>query len=151
MAIQSWDPLRDMRELQQKMNRLFDDALARSSGAPAVDSLAAGGWRPPTDLIEEAERFILRCDLPGVAATELEIRVEDGALYLRGDRRSDAAAAPESHLRVERPHGPFALRVALAPSVDVRGATAVHRDGVVEVYLPKRRAGTASAVEISAG
>ena len=149
MAIQRWDPLRDLRDLQHKMNRLFDDALVRSTGSAGVESMASTGWRPSTDLIEEEDRFVLRCDLPGVAATDVEIKVESGALFLRGERRADDAVAPEAYLRVERPHGPFAVRIALAPTVDVKRAAASHRNGVLEVVLPKRKADAASPVEIS--
>ena len=54
MAIQRWDPVRDLMTLQERMNRLFDDAFARSSGPREVEDLASGGFRPPVDLFETA-------------------------------------------------------------------------------------------------
>ena len=64
MAIQRWDPLRDLVDIQQNINRLFDQAFSRSTGAEGVDSLSSSGWKPATDLIEEDDRYLLRADLP---------------------------------------------------------------------------------------
>ena len=151
MAIQRWDPLRDLRELQQRMNRLFDQTFARSAGSESVDPLSTTGWTPSTDLIEEDDRYVLRCDLPGVAATDVDIRIEAGTLYLRGERKMDAGIAQESYLRVERPYGSFAVKVALAPSVDQKRVRAAHGNGVLEVILPKKKAEVASHIQIAPG
>jgi HSP20 family protein len=151
MAIQRWDPLRDLRELQQKMNHLFDDAFSRSAGPESVDPLTTGGWKPSTDLIEEDDRYVLRCDLPGVAAADVEIRIENGTLFLRGERKIDAGISQESYLRVERPSGAFAVKIALAPSVDQKRVRAAQRNGVLEVLLPKRKAELSNQVEVTAG
>ncbi len=96
MAIQRWDPQRDMIELQGRMNRLFDEALARSVGAEPSEALGSTVWRPPVDLIEEPARYVLRADLPGVGASDVEIQVEDGKLVLRGERRLDAGLSREN-------------------------------------------------------
>jgi len=151
MAIQRWDPLRDLRELQQKMNQLFDNTFARSAGSESVESMTTTGWTPSTDLIEEDDRYILRCDLPGVAASDVEVRIESGTLFLRGERKIDAGVSPEAFLRVERPQGPFAVKIALAPSVDAREVRAAHRNGVLEVSLPKKKTESASKVAVSSG
>lgn len=148
MAIQRWDPRRDLMELQERMKRLFDDALSRSAGA---DREAAGaGWRPPLDLFEEPERFVLRADVPGVAAADVDVQVEEGNLVLRGERKVDAGMARDSFLRIERPHGPFSAQIALPSSVDAENIRASHRNGVIEVVLPKRRESVPSRIEVSA-
>ncbi|HET9298633.1 MAG TPA: Hsp20/alpha crystallin family protein [Candidatus Polarisedimenticolaceae bacterium] len=139
MAIQRWDPVRDLMALQERMNRLFDDAFARSSGPREVEDLASGGFRPPVDLFETADRYVLRVDLPGVTPGEVELQAEGTHLLLRGERKMDGEVGRDSFLRLERPYGPFALQIALPPSVDRTGIQAAHRDGVLEVTLPKRR------------
>jgi len=68
VAIQRWDPQRDMIDLQGRMNRLFDEALSRSVGSEPAENLGSTAWRPPLDLIEEPARYLLRVDLPGVVA-----------------------------------------------------------------------------------
>ena len=149
MAIQRWDPQRDMIDLQGRMNRLFDEALSRSVGSEPSERLGSTVWRPPMDLIEEPSRYILRADLPGVVATDVEIQVEDGKLVLRGERRLDPSLARENYLRVERPQGRFAVQISLPPSVQHSAIRATHRNGVVEVILPKRKEEPPSRIELA--
>jgi len=148
MAIQRWDPRRDLLDLQDRVSRLFEEALSRSGGG--VDGSApVGAWKPPMDLFEEGHRYVLRADLPGVDASDVELHVEGGRLVLRGERRADAAVARESYLRVERPYGNFSAQVALPPSVDPAGIRATHRNGVIEIVLPKRKEAGASRIDVA--
>jgi HSP20 family protein len=149
MAIQSWDPLRDLLQLQEKMNRLFEDALARSSGS--TETLAASAWRPRMDLHEESRRYVLRADLPGISGSEVDIQVEEGSLVLRGERRMDPAVDRQAYLRVERPFGRFVAQIALPPSVDSQQIQATYRNGVLEVILPKRPTEGAGRVSVPVG
>jgi HSP20 family protein len=151
MAIQRWDPLRDLVQLQKKMNSMFEEALSRTVGPDGAGSLGSTGWKPPLDLFEEAERYVLRADLPGIRAGDVQIQVEDGTLTLRGERKLDAAVSREAFLRVERPYGPFSVQVALPPSVDQGGIRAAHRNGVIEVVLPKKRESRPSRIEVKEG
>jgi HSP20 family protein len=151
MAIQRWDPLRDLVQLQEKMNTMFEEALSRTVGPDGADTVGSAGWKPPIDLFEEAERYILRADLPGIGASEVQIQVEDGTLTLRGERKLDADVAREAYLRVERPCGRFSVQVSLPPSVEQSGIRASHRNGVIEVVLPKKKESVPSRIEISEG
>jgi len=139
MAIQRSDPLRELHRLQENMNRLFEEVLTRSSGSAVLDPSGSGTWKPPTDLLEEAERYVVRADLPGVNAADVEVLVERGRLVLRGERRREEPAADESYLRVERPDGRFHVQIALPASVDQQQIQASQSNGVLEVVLPKRR------------
>jgi len=91
MAIQRWDPLRDLRDIRERMNRLFDDAAARDPRAGRAETVASTGWKPPVDVFEDGERYILRADLPGLSTSDVDIEVENGTLVLRGERKPDAA------------------------------------------------------------
>lgn len=139
MAIQHRDPLSDLLRIQQRVNRLFEEAVARSGEGRAAETVGHSGWKPAVDVFERNGGYVLRADLPGMSADDVEIEVEDDTLVLRGDRRSDESVAPEAYLRVERPQGRFALQIALPPSIDREGIEARHRDGVLEVTLPKQR------------
>jgi HSP20 family protein len=148
MAIQRWDPLRDLMGLQEKMNHLFETALSRSGDQELGDGSGSTAWKPPMDLFEEPERYVLRADLPGVSATEVEIQVENGDLFLRGERKMDGTIQRESYVRVERPYGRFAVQVALPPSVEQQSIRATHHNGVIEVLLPKKKPRAASRIEV---
>lgn len=150
MAIQRWDPLRDLIRLQEKMNSMFEEVLSRSVGPDGEEPLASSGWKPPMDLFEEPDRYILRADLPGVAASDVKIQIEDGTLTLRGERKMDVNLSKEAFLRIERPFGDFFVQVSLPSSVDASAIRASHRNGVIEVVLPKKEESSPTKIEITA-
>ncbi len=149
MAIQRWDPLRDLLDLQDRDEPPVR-RRARALGGGVDGAALAGAWKPPIDLFEETDRYVLRADLPGVDVADVELQVEDGRLVLRGERRADAGVAREAYLRVERPHGPFALhRSRCRPRSMRTGSEATHRNGVLEIVLPKRKEAGASRIEVA--
>ncbi len=137
MAIQRWDPVRDLVQLQERMNQLIEDALSRSGTAREPDSIA--GWRPPMDLVEQPERYVVLVDLPGIAPGRVDLEIQGDHLTIRGERRPDPGLPRDACLRAERPQGRFALQLALPPDVDRSAVEAHHQDGVLEIRLPKRR------------
>ena len=151
MAIQRWDPLRDLVQLQEKMNTMFDDALSRTVGPDGSGALGSAGWKPPVDLFEEPARYVLRADLPGISASDVQIQVEEGTLTLRGERKLDSGVSREAFLRVERPYGRFSVQISLPPSVDGSAVRARHRNGVIEIEMPKKEESVPSRIEISEG
>ena len=148
MVIQRWDPVQDILRLQEKVNLLFDDILARSGGPPDAGALGTTAWKPPVDIVDQADSYHLRADLPGVAPSDVELEVQEDTLLLRGERRMDPSVPREAYMRTERPHGRFVLQVSLPPSVDRQGIQAIHRDGVLEVVLPKRKEETAGKIKV---
>jgi HSP20 family protein len=137
MAIDRWDPVRDLMHLRERVDDLFRDVLGRAGTVPEAET--PGIWRPPVDVFEQEGRYHLRVDLPGVMASDVTIEVEDGALRIRGERRPEAAVPRDAYLRAERPAGRFALSIALPPSVGASDIEARQKDGVLDVVL--RRAG----------
>lgn len=148
MAIRKTDPLRDLARLQERMNRLFDETSARTLG-PAGSVDETRGWKPPVDLVEEPDRYLLLADIPGVTAADLKIHVEKGVLRVAGERIAPSHRHPDSFLRVERRHGPFSLAIYLPPSADPAAIKAAYRAGVVEVTIPKKVNGQGGRLEIS--
>ncbi|HEV8120261.1 MAG TPA: Hsp20/alpha crystallin family protein [Candidatus Polarisedimenticolia bacterium] len=141
-----WDPFRDLMAIQERMNRLFQETMARQRGHEEIDS--GGQWTPAVDILEQADRIVLRADLPGLEQSEIEVRVEDSTLTLRGDRRAPADVRPEDVHRSERPHGPFVRSFSLPPGIDQAGIRAVHRNGVLEVVLPKKHEARSSSIRV---
>lgn len=136
MAIHEQGPFEELVRLRERLNRLVEDAISRSAGLSA--ETGAHAWRPPVDLIEQGDRYLVRIDLPGVAPVDVEVEVEAGVLVVRGERRRDPSVPSDAFLRVERPQGPFAVEVKLPDSVDEESIEANHRGGVIEIVLPKR-------------
>ena len=147
MAIQRWDPQRDLVRLQENVKQMFEEVLGRSSWQSSAERTTPADWRPPLDLLEEPGHYLLRADLPGVAASDVELKIENGTLLVYGERKIDQAA----YLRMERPAGRFSAQIALPPSVDRHGIHANHCNGVLEVVLPKRKEEVPSRIEVASG
>ena len=136
MALTHPDPVKEMIALRDKMNRLMEESLVHS-GAAGEDA-PPGAWSPEVDIYEDDNRIVLRADLPGVTASQLEIRVADNTLTIAGERVSGSDLRKESCHRMERRYGRFSRSFSLPASVDSDAVRAEHHDGVLEVSLPKR-------------
>lgn len=143
-----WDPLRDLVTLQDRMNRLFQDAAdKRTRGAEegGEQEIERADWFPPADVYETEKDFTIAVDLPGIERSALEINLDDdNKLLIRGERPAET----EGPHRTERPHGRFLRRFGVPPSVDHKGITAEYKDGVLRVRLPKRGEPKSRRVEI---
>ena len=145
MTTTRWDPFRDLMAIQDRMNRLFQETLARQRGQ---EELEVGQWSPAVDIFETGDRIVVRADLPGLEQSEIEIRVDDNTLTLRGDRRPSSEVKPEDFHRAERPHGPFMRSFSLPQNIDQAAIKAAHRNGVLEVVLPRKPEAKASSIKV---
>jgi HSP20 family protein len=135
MTLSRWDPFRDMTALQERMNKLFEDSLTRSRAAD--HELPMGAWTPSVDIYETEEKVVLKADLPGVELSDIDLRIEDSTLILRGERKFAREEKQEDFLRIERAYGTFQRTFRLPGSVDQSRVKATHKDGVLEVVLTK--------------
>jgi HSP20 family protein len=136
MALTRWDPFRDLVTLQERMNRLFEDSLSRSKTTD--QEMAMGAWTPAVDIFETPETIVLKADLPGIDEKDIDVRIENNVLVLRGERKFLKEAKEEDYHRIERSYGVFSRTFQLSGTIDQTRITAVHKDGVLEVHLPKR-------------
>ena len=137
MAIVRWEPFRDLLGLQERMNRMFDESYRGSRGSE--DEWALGGkWAPVVDIFEQEGNIVLKAELPGIDPKDVDIRLEDNTLTLRGERKLDSEVKRESYHRVERSYGAFSRSFTLPAVVDQQNIKAEYKDGVLRVTLPKR-------------
>jgi HSP20 family protein len=146
MAVDRWDPVRDLRTLRERVDTLFQDVLGRAGTEAGPEG--GGGWRPPVDVWEEGDRYHVRADLPGVAPGDVTVEIEGGVVHVRGERPGASSVPRENYLRAERPHGRFALSMSLPPSVDPQGIEARQKDGVLEIVLRKKREDRGARVRV---
>ena len=123
------NPLQD--ELQQVFERFFGYSDADSS------SVVTAQWVPRVDIREEAERFVILADLPGVDPAQIEINMDKGILSIKGERKPGEAEG-QRYSRQERAQGVFFRRFALPESANPDGIAATGRNGVLEISIPKR-------------
>jgi len=115
-----------------RMQRHLDRALGENQDSASVS------WIPHVDIREEAERFVVTADVPGVEPKDIEITADKGVLTVRGERRTEKQAAADGFERVERASGTFLRRFTLPESADAEAIKATHVNGVLELSIPKR-------------
>lgn len=143
---QQWNPLQDLMLLQDRMNRLFEDATQRRARqeSDASDEFERADWTPASDIYETESGYLVAIDLPGVNREALEIDLNDNRLIVRGNR----VVEESSKNRSERPTGKFLRAFTVPASVDQGQIGAEYKDGVLHVRLPKRKEQKAQRVEI---
>ena len=136
MAIVRFDPFRELSTMQDRINRIFGEAYRRNDND---DVLSRGDWLPPVDIYENAQHeIVLRAELPGLKREDLDIRVENNTLTLRGERKRDTEVKQEQYHRVERSYGAFTRSFALPSTVNAEKVTAAFADGILTITLPLR-------------
>jgi HSP20 family protein len=132
VSVTRWEPYRDMMTFQNRISRLLNDAFTPYSAAEGV-----GAWLPPVDIVEETDRLVLRAELPGVRVDDIDIKVENGTLILRGEKKQEKEIDTESAHRLERYYGTFTRSFVLPVTIAADTIQARYKDGVLEVVLPK--------------
>jgi len=131
---QQWNPLQDLMVLQDRMNRLFEDATQRRGERAAGDEFERADWTPASDIYETEIGYLIAMDLPGIDRDALEIDVDDNRLVVKGTRE---VSESKQH-RTERPRGRFVRTFSVPASVDEGKIGAEYKDGVLQIRLPKR-------------
>ena len=144
---QHWNPLQDLMVLQQRMSRLFEDAMH----GRAREKTEAGGefeqvdWTPAADIYENDANYLIAIDLPGIDRSTLSIDLDNDRIVVKGGRLLEVE--PKEH-RCERPRGRFLRTFSLPGSVNQTEIGAEYKDGVLQIDLPKRKEQKAKRIEI---
>lgn len=128
-----WDPFRDLLELQQQTNQLFDASL---ESLPERLSREAQ-WCPSLDVSEDKENIVLKADLPGVKQSDIDISVTGNLITIKGERKSEEETKEKKMHRVERFYGTFMRSLSLPDYADTSKISAEYKEGVLEVVIPK--------------
>lgn len=134
MAIVRYYPLRELRGMQEQMNRLLDLAWNREPG----EELQEGVWQPLVDIFENDEAVVIKAELPGVDQDDIEVKIEGTTLTLRGERKQDSEVRKENYHRIERYYGPFQRSFLLPQTIDQEKVQAACDKGVLTIILPKK-------------
>jgi len=145
MSIVRYDPFRDLRTLQEEVNRLFTGSAARTFND---EGIARGSWNPNVDIYENKDQLVLEAELPGMTREDFDLSVENNIITLRGERHFEKKDDTDNYHRVERAYGSFTRSFTLPNTVSGEGATADYRNGVLRVILPKREETKARRIEI---
>ena len=144
MNLIRWDQLQELVAMNDRLNRTLNDQYT----APTQE--AFGAWAPPVDIFEKHEHFVIRAEIPGVQKEDMDVRVENGMLTLRGERKQDTEVGEENAYRLERVYGMFTRSFSLPTTVDAAKVTATYKDGILEVSVPKVETARPKQIEIKA-
>jgi HSP20 family protein len=144
-TLDRWESLRG-NSPDSQLNRLFADFFGRASQEQNLTT-----WAPAVDIYEGEHELVVKADLPGVKPEELDIRVENNILTIRGERKFEKKVDEKNYLRVERAYGSFARSFSLANTVNSDAIKADYRDGVLTLSVPKREEAKPKQIKVNAG
>lgn len=146
MTMIKYDPFRDLRNLQDEVNRLFASSFSRNDS----NELMRGAWSPSVDIFENKDQIVLEAELPGMKPEDVEISIENNILTLHGERKFEKKDEGDNFHRVERSYGSFTRSFTLPPTVSSENAVAEFENGILRLTLAKREEAKPRRIEIKA-
>ena len=150
MALIRWEPVAELNTIQNEMNRLFNTFFDPSAPTGRSNGTTRR-WLPPMDLIETADHYVLRADLPGLSDGDVNVQLEDNLLTISGERKAEHEAQQEGYYRLERAFGAFSRSLTLPDGVDPDSVQAHFDRGVLEIRIPKPEQKKPKTVQITLG
>jgi HSP20 family protein len=143
-SVSRFEPFRNVSSLPEHLNRLFSEAFDRN---PEEGNLTA--WAPAVDIYETEHELVVKADLPDVKPEDLDIRVENNILTIRGERKFEKKVNESNYLRVERAYGSFARSFSLANTVNSEAIQADYKNGVLTLSIPKREEAKPKQIKVN--
>jgi HSP20 family protein len=143
-TISRFDPFRGEASLQNQLTRFFSEAFDRASDEGNLTT-----WAPAVDIYETEQELIVKADLPDIKPEELDIRVENNILTIRGERKFEKKVSEGNYLRVERSYGAFSRSFSLANTVNTEAIKADYKNGVLSLSIPKREEAKPKQIKVN--
>ena len=144
-TLNRWEPFNSNTGLESQVNRIFGELIGRTQESNLTT------WAPAVDIFESEHELVVKADLPDVKPEELDIRVENNILTIRGERKFEKKVDEKNYLRVERSYGSFARSFSLANTVNSEAIKADYKDGVLTLTIPKREEAKPKQIKVSVG
>ena len=146
MAITRWDPFREVVALQNRMNSLFGN-LNNETDSP----LTTGSFVPAVDVYEDEKKVVLKLEVPGIEEKDLDVRVENHTLTVKGERKFEKEEKEENFHRIERRYGSFYRAFTLPSTVDTENVDAKYENGVLKLELKKKPEAQPKQIKVNVG
>ena len=141
MALIRWDPFREFNTAGR-----LGGFLGKGWETPISTTV----WNPSVDIFENDNEVVIKAELPGMNAKDIEVRLENNILMLKGERNFEKEAKEENYHRIEREYGAFSRSFSLPTAVNGDKVTAGYKDGVLTITLPKREETKPKPIKIAA-
>jgi HSP20 family protein len=143
MAIQIWDPIKDMRNMEDYMNRLWR--------AAPVYGMGSEDWNILIDVLQRQDELMVRASMPGIKPEDIDLSIEDNVLTIRAERKAEAEGKDATYLIRERPAGSFFRALHLPETVDTTKIQSSYESGVLTIVLPKAEEKKRKQIKIEIG
>ncbi|MGA7853930.1 MAG: Hsp20/alpha crystallin family protein [Candidatus Acidiferrales bacterium] len=131
--------------LQDEVNRLFEDNFTRERSGHA--DLAT--WAPAVDIYETENELVVKADLPDLQEKDIDVRITNNTLTIRGERKFENGIKEDNYLRIERSYGSFMRNFSLPNTVSSENIRADYRNGVLTLHMAKREESKPKQIKIS--
>ena len=132
MALIRWDPFREFGALPSRLGP------------------AATGWNPSVDIFENDNDVVVKAELPGMNAKDIEVKLENNVLTLKGERHFEKETKEENYHRVEREYGSFTRSFVMPTAINGDKVAAEYKDGILKIVLPKKEEIKSTPIKIAA-
>jgi HSP20 family protein len=146
MAVMKWEPIRDLISIKERMNRIFEESIARSRSKEDFEPVS---WSPPVDMYENEDSIILKVEIPGINKSEIDVQLHRDTLILKGKRSRKKESSGEKYLLLERSFGAFTRVFNLPKTVRTDGIQANYKNGILELVLPKAKEAKPKKIKIA--
>ena len=137
--------LNDVAVLQNRLNSIFHDFAVPGETS---ETLATGNFVPAVDVYEDAQKLVLKLEVPGILPEDLDVRVEGRTLTVKGERKFEAEEKEENFHRIERRYGSFVRSFTLPTTVNTEDVVASSADGVLSLTLNKKPEATPKQIQV---
>jgi HSP20 family protein len=134
MVVTRWDPFRELMTLQERLGKMYRE-MERSRNE---EDLVTSDWRPPVDIFELDQAFVLKIEVPEVSKESIDIKVHDNELTIKGERKPEPGVDLDNYHRMERGYGSFTRSFSLTKTIDSTKIKAAMKDGILRIELPKK-------------
>jgi HSP20 family protein len=148
MPIVRWDPFQELNLITNRMNRLFQDTYGQGS---SEENLTTSAFVPSVDIYEDEHNITLKIEVPGIEQKDIDVRLENNTLTVRGERKFEKEEKEENFHRVERRYGSFFRAFTLPSTVDADSVSADYDNGVLKVKLAKKAEAKPKQIKVNVG
>jgi len=149
MNLVRWVPFRELEEMSNRLNRLFERPTLRTGNGK--EALTVADWVPSVDISETDTEYLIKAELPEVKKEDVKVTLQDGVLMIQGERQQEKEEKGKKFHRVERSYGSFVRSFTLPDYVDNTNVKAEFKEGILNLHLPKSERAKPKAIEVRVG
>ena len=145
MSIVPWKPIDELTTLRQEVDNLWNRFFPEN---PFHERYVTNEWMPSVDLTETKDKLVVKAELPGLEAKDVELSITEDILSIRGEKKEEKEEKNEHHFFVERYCGTFERKIKLPTLVKTDKIDATFDKGILTINLPKSEEARKKVIKI---